>query len=373
MTPEDEHGKAAETRSSTKPETASESGEGQAEKQPVPLHKRTAFWLVLGMLLGVLLMLLLARCQPVQPVTQQREALVSPQELLDLQREYTRSLEAELRRLEEALLRDPCELVDFSRTSPEQMPLPPGAAVPSTNGTRAVPPVNGTSPQSGKLEPIQANPPSTVGELMEQATVFVLSVGEEAAGSGTGFFVAPGVVATNRHVVMSRDNKVIVGNKQLGRMYLADVIALSDESSGDYALLRVPEAVGKTPVLSINDTAKRTERISSWGFPGLITDADPKYAALLEGDLTAVPEVVYSEGVVSVVLDRKPPFIMHTSQISQGNSGGPLIDSQGTVLGINTLIRVADQSNAQANIALPGSELKKFMRANGVTPTAPGN
>lgn len=370
MTPEDEHGKAAEASGSTGPEQAPDGG--REEEKHTPLHKRTAFWIVLGMLLGVLLMLLLSRCQPVQPAAQLREDLVSPQELLDLQREYTRSLEAELRRLEESLLLDPCQLADFSKTSPEQMPLSPRGATPSANGTQLAPSSNGTSPQGAKPEPMQANPPSTVGELMEQSTVFILSVGNGSAGSGTGFFVAPGVVATNRHVAVSKDNTIIVGNKQLGRMLSASVIALSDESSGDYALLRVPDAVGKTPVLAISDTAKRTERISSWGFPGLVTDADPKYAALLEGDLGSVPEVVYSEGVVSVVLDRKPPFIMHTSQISQGNSGGPLIDSLGTVLGINTLIRVADQSNAQANIALPGSELKKFMLANGVSPTAPG-
>ena len=357
------------------------------KREPQPLYTRTPFWLILGMLIGVLLMLLLTRCQPpVQQVVTLRQDLVSPQELLDVQRAYTRSLEEELRRLEEAMRQDPCKIPEFLGTSPETTPFSPnalpgkaGTTPPSAagNGTRGLP-GTGTSTQglpkagNGTLQPMQAPPPSTVGELMEQATVLILASTPDGVSFGTGFFVAPGIIATNRHVVHSKSAEILVGNKILGGMHEATVLAISDDPARDYALIKLPIAVGVAPTLSIADKASRTEHISSWGFPGLITAADPKFNALLEGDPSAVPEVVYSEGVVSAVLDRTPPFIMHTAQISQGNSGGPLINSQGTVLGINTLIRTSDQSSAQANIALPGGDLKLFMRENGVTPTAPG-
>ena len=38
-----------------------------------------------------------------------------------------------------------------------------------------------------------------------------------------------------------------------------------------------------------------------------MTNDDPKFMALLQGNDSAVPEVVYTEGVVSVILERTPP------------------------------------------------------------------
>ena len=111
--------------------------------------------------------------------------------------------------------------------------------------------------------------------------------------------------------------------------------------------------------------------MSAWGFPGYITQIDPKLAALAKGDDKSVPEVVFSDGVVNVILERNPPAILHSASISQGNSGGPLINGQGVVVGINTFIKVADKSNAQANIALPGKDLALFMKEHGVAASMP--
>ena len=203
---------------------------------------------------------------------------------------------------------------------------------------------------------------------MDMATVFILSQYDGQVGMGSGFFVAPGVIATNSHVAQGPDAQILVGNKALGGMQPASIIAYSHDENRDYALLSIAQAgAGKVPVLQLADGAARTERVSAWGFPGYITEIDPKLKALAQGDSSAVPEVVYSEVVVSVVLGRRPPAILHTASISQGHSGGPLINAKGIVGSINTFIKKADKSYSQSNIALPGGDLAKFMQENGIT------
>ena len=338
-------------------------------KQPV--YRRPFFWVLVGMLVGLILGLLLyylygRQTAPLPPKAEVET--VSPEDLLDMQRAQNKGLEEEIQRLQAALKEDPCALPGVLGPTPDKAPVAPGyapdPAEPKTPDTPKAPPsANGT-----KVPPTPAPAPSTVSDLMDMATVFVVSSLGEQVGMGSGFFVAPGIIATNRHVAQGKDATIYVGNKALGGMHETRLIAFSDDESRDYALLSIsPALAAKAPVLQIAENVNRTDRVSAWGFPGYITEIDPKLAALARGDEKSVPEVVYSEGVVSVILERKPPVILHTASISQGNSGGPLINAQGVVVGINTFIKTADKSRAQANIALPAKDLALFMKENGVS------
>ena len=318
-------------------------------------------WVIVGVLLGLLAFWLVNNSQSRPAATSQGN--VAPpvasagDDALLVQRSRNQALEEEVKRLEQALLEDPCKVLRMlEQGNPSTTPLAPGVL-----------PENSNNDPDGTPAP---DKPNNVAELLEQATVFIIAIhpGEQQVATGSGFFVAPGMVMTNAHVIGGEGGKIIAGNPALGGMRPADLKAISKDEAYDFALLNVRGA-GNMPYLRIADTAKRTQKISAWGFPGFITGDDPKLKALIDGDFSAAPEVVYSEGVVSVVLDKTPPMIVHTASLSQGNSGGPLVDENGVVVGINTLISMASGSYAQSSVALPGKDIAAFLKANGVQAT----
>lgn len=393
--------------------------EGQTDRSPTPFYRRSLFWLLIGLLVGVALLFILHSCQPKEeqspeskapPAEQSREDKDGPyRDLLELHQAQNKGLEEEIRRLQQLLQEDPCSLPELIGTRPDQSPVAPGyvqaqpspknipnqaggsgdsapspgaaapqpgsgnATVPQQGSANATAPERGapgsTAPQQSPETAPQADQRTaeTVGELLDRATVFIISQYNGQGSMGSGFFVAPGIIATNSHVVQGSTAKVIVGNKALGGMHEARILAFSEDAKRDYALLKISDSLAsKAPALMISKGAKRMEKVSAWGFPGYIAEIDPKLRALAQGDNQAVPEVVYSEGVVSVVLDRSPPVILHTASISQGNSGGPLVNAQGIVVGINTFIKQANKSYSQTNIALIGEDLAKYISEQGI-------
>ncbi|WP_428564696.1 MAG: trypsin-like peptidase domain-containing protein [Solidesulfovibrio sp. DCME] len=204
---------------------------------------------------------------------------------------------------------------------------------------------------------------------LEAATVLILLAMGDNISMGTGFFVAPGVVATNRHVVGTQSQAFVIG-KALAHPVVGRVIAASDAEGRDYALIRLDGPQPQAAPLPLCGTVRKTDKVGTWGFPGAISLDDPQFKRLLEGEDAAVPEAVYSEGVVSVVRDTvTPPEILHTAVLSPGNSGGPLVNAAGCVVGINTAIQADDESYRQTNVSLGIGDLAAFMRSQGLAPS----
>ena len=211
------------------------------------------------------------------------------------------------------------------------------------------------------------SPAASANARIETATALIL-VGDPPSTMGTGFFVAPDLVATNHHVVGTA-NRVIVVGKGLPRPLAGNVVASTEEGGRDFAVVRIDAKGVTAQALPLCPSATKTDKVATWGFPGVISLDDPKFQKLLDGDATAVPEVVYSEGVVNVVRETTPPEILHTAVTSKGNSGGPLLDSKGCVVGITTFLHEDTDSYRQTSIALGAGDLAEYLRSLGIQTT----
>jgi V8-like Glu-specific endopeptidase len=334
----------------------------------VPPWRRPLFW---SLILLLLLALVAAWTVWTQwQAAQMRNAVLAA--LAEKQHANNEVYETERERLKAALADDPCKAKDALLASPALPDIVPDPAAGGEGEALRIPPKLPDAPTEATPDrKTEARDIRTTADLVEQATVMILTQSSKGAGMGSGFFIAPDLVFTNAHVAMEPSAQVFVCNKALGRPLPGRVEVFNDSGGRDYALIRLG---GKTNIrpLAIKEQARRTDRISAWGFPGAVTSGDPKFAALLKGDITAAPEVVYTEGTISVVLERKPPLIVHSAVISQGNSGGPLVDEDGAVIGVNTLIRLDDASYRQSSMALAASDIIAFLKERGV-PFAPAS
>jgi len=277
-------------------------------------------------------------------------------EAMDRQREQNAALEREIEARRHLLSVNVCAL------DPAQAPrLGPDRAAPVLPGAVVAPP-GGQAFQG------------TLAELLTQAVVLIISSGsgpEGAASSGSGFFVAPDLIVTNRHVVEDADPaQIVVTSKKLGRTTRARVVAQTSSSEiggPDIALLRVDGAAGIQP-LAFSTTAAPLDQVIAAGFPGLVMQSDEAFDRLRNGDASAVPEVILTDGRINAIQSAAGgmKIMPHSAAVSGGNSGGPLADACGRVLGINTFITANREQVAHANYAQKSDGVVAFLRQNGV-------
>ena len=337
--------------------------------------------LLLGILLGVLLLFLLRSCvktaqeQPVAPDTPP-VAAESPEEAA--RKAEWANLLREKAFWQGLLELTPCELKAFfdgnagkTDAKPDAGETTPGKDVPENQPGETVPGISlPPLPSANATVPAKAVDLSTltIPQRLEQGTVLILAPVPGGAQQGTGFFINPDHVLTNRHVVANAiDDMVMVTNANLRGARRGMVVARSDTPGYDFAVIKVMLVEGdQVPALPLSPTVNRTDKVSAWGFPALVSEQDPAYLRLLRGDFNAVPEVVFTDGVVNAILQTSPRNIVHSAVVSQGNSGGPLVNEKGDVIGINTFIRLDADSNRQTQTALGSDAIMGFLREKGI-------
>jgi len=166
---------------------------------------------------------------------------------------------------------------------------------------------------------------------------------EVPRGVGSGFLISgDGYLLTNHHVVEGADD--ITVTLQDKREFKGKLIG-SDPKS-DVAVVKIEGT--DLPTLKIGDPAKL--RVGEW----VIAIGSPFN---LENTVTA--------GIVSAKsrdTGELLPFIQTDAAVNPGNSGGPLINSRGEVVGINSQIFTTSGSYAGISFAIPIDEAQKIAK-----------
>jgi S1-C subfamily serine protease len=179
-------------------------------------------------------------------------------------------------------------------------------------------------------------------------------------GIGSGFVISTeGQILTNNHVVSgSSQLEVTLPDKS---KYKAQIVMRMP--TNDLALIKIDPKGKKLPVLKLGDSdgLQVGQKVLAIGNP-----------FGLSGTLTT--------GIVSA-LDRTIPaenqtlegMIQTDAAINSGNSGGPLLDSQGNVIGINTAIYGPNGGSVGIGFAMPINRAKRMLEEfrSGLLPAAP--
>lgn len=187
--------------------------------------------------------------------------------------------------------------------------------------------------------------------LLEETrdSVVLLSVFDAAGrevGSGTGFLVKPGIVATNHHVVSAAHRVAVTLSR--GETANAEGV-IAEDGEADLALLRVPGLDARPLRLAASDTVEPGDRVVVLGNPlGLAgTVSEGIVAALRPNGLG--PEVRGFENT---------PLLQITAPISPGSSGSPVLDAQGRVVGVAVSQFLFGQN---LNFAVPSNSLSLLL------------
>jgi len=245
---------------------------------------------------------------------------------------------------------------------PERQPVRPESVPP------AIPQRQGEAPRpfSGSL-----------AQLLEHATVMIASAGPAGIGHGSGFFIAGDLVLTNAHVVQQADpNQIFVTSRAMGRAVKAQLVSMTRGAGGgpvepgmlDVALLRLPEAVPGAQPLALTPTADKLLDVVAAGYPASVVQVEQGMQELQQGRLGTPPELVLTRGSISTIqrLENGLVVMPHSADISPGNSGGPLVDTCGRVVGINTFVSYATQVADRVKYAQKTENLLPWLQQQNV-------
>lgn len=163
------------------------------------------------------------------------------------------------------------------------------------------------------------------------------------SSSGTGFFVNElGWLITNAHVVESCTSVEVVGHGTVDRQFV--------NSQQDVAAIHVTTLNRTVPLAFNPNETQLGQQVISLGFP-----LGNKLSSSVKMTLGNVSSLAGPQDIREL--------LQHTATISPGNSGGPLIDMSGRVVGINSAIS-SDPDARNINFAIKSSVATNLLRTN---------
>lgn len=170
-------------------------------------------------------------------------------------------------------------------------------------------------------------------------SIQVSSGGRSGRGAGTGFVLtAGGEILTNAHVVEGASSVQVV---LAGEAQSRQVEVVGIDSAADLALLRIPGASGlPTAELGASSGVAVGDDVVAIG-NALALQGGP---TVTRGIISALDRTLETEAGAMTGL------IQTDASISSGNSGGPLVNAAGQVIGINTAVASSRAGTAAENI-----------------------
>jgi serine protease Do len=167
-------------------------------------------------------------------------------------------------------------------------------------------------------------------------------ISREAQSLGSGFFVSPeGYIVTNHHVITAENGgkvEEITVTTADGTEYPATVVG--DDQASDLAVLKIK---GSKPFPFVKFGDSRTARVGDW----VIAIGDP--FGIGTSVTAGIVSAVY-RGIGGGAYDR---YLQTDASINRGNSGGPLFDMKGNVIGINNAIYSPTGGSVGIGFAIP--------------------
>lgn len=206
--------------------------------------------------------------------------------------------------------------------------------------------------------------------------------GQHILKTGSGFLLGAAsgatTVITNYHVVSLTDSEKEACTREYGadffnlnnitiriqivvkRDVVIDASYINGSEKTDFAILELSQAIyDRHPLVVANsENVVETQRVYALGFPW-ITSAVSDDRVYTSSDVTITNGIVGKFQNVDSI-----KFILHDAALSYGNSGGPLVDSNGNVIGVNTMYTGEDGNNYSYSIAI--KEIKEVMDALGI-------
>jgi S1-C subfamily serine protease len=198
---------------------------------------------------------------------------------------------------------------------------------------------------------------------MKAATVYVKVDGKQGMATGSGFLIhvngETGLVATNRHVIAAipgrftptKHTLVFHSGTAKEQVLPAEVVAVSQDQ--DLAVLKVTSKNLPAPIDLAPTKLRETMTIYTLGFP--LGEALSKNGGN--------PAVTIGKGTVGALPEDENGKLKHVQldgELNPGNSGGPIIDGEGKLVGI----AVSKIPGTKISFAIPPVELTELLKGS---------
>ena len=240
-------------------------------------------------------------------------------------------------------------LLSAGGNGPPGEPRQPGVGITSDNegeGTQLSTVAEGSAIAEPPLQSSCAT--VSVADVMENALPSVVQVLTNE-GSGSGFIVnEDGLVVTNQHVI---DGSRSVGIRLSSGRTIHEARVVEEHPNLDLAYIQMERIGSLTPIaVGDSDDLRQGEEVIAVGFP---------LGAELGEDATV------TTGVISAKR-QELDFLQTDASLNPGNSGGPLLNTYGYVVGVNTA-GISETEDGRAvtgiNFAIPINEVKNQLRS----------